>query len=137
MPTRIANLWIIDDDPMASFIIKRVAELGELAAIITIYDEPRGAVDYLLQHKNSVEHLPDVILLDIYMPDLDAWGFLAEFSKIKNELKKTVEIYIISASSNLNDIHQAKSFPQIKAYIQKPVTKEKLRDIIESHGMNS
>jgi response regulator of citrate/malate metabolism len=130
MSKKIANLWIIDDDPMATFYIKRLAELGELADIITIYDKARGAVEYLLQHKNSPEHLPDVILLDIYMPDLDGWGFLQEFGHIKEQLEKKINIYIISSSGNLKDINRAKSIPSVTEYIQKPVTKEKLADIV-------
>lgn len=131
MPRKIANLWIIDDDPMASFYIKRLAELGELADIITIYDKARGAVDYLLHHRQTLEHLPDVILLDIYMPELDGWGFLQEFAKIKDQLAKPIEIYIISSSGHLKDINRANSIPEVKAYIQKPVTKEKLREVVK------
>jgi response regulator of citrate/malate metabolism len=130
MSKKIANLWIIDDDPMATFYIKRLAELGELADIITIYDKARGAVNYLLQHKNSPEHLPDVILLDIYMPELDGWGFLQEFGDIRDQLEKKINIYIISSSGNLKDINRAKSIPSVTEYIQKPVTKEKLADIV-------
>jgi response regulator of citrate/malate metabolism len=131
MSSKIANLWIIDDDPMASFYIKRLAELGELADIITIYDKARGAVDYLLHHKETPEHLPNIILLDIYMPDLDGWGFLQEFSKIKDQLAKNVEVYIISSSGHLKDINRAKAMPEVKGYIQKPVTKEKLRELVK------
>jgi DNA-binding NarL/FixJ family response regulator len=130
MSNKIANLWIIDDDPMASFYIKRLAELGELADIITIYDKARGAVDYLLHHRETLEHLPDVILLDIYMPELDGWGFLEEFSKIRDQLSKPIEIYIISSSGHLKDINRARSMNEVKAYIQKPVTKEKLLEIV-------
>ena len=130
MSKKIGNLWIIDDDPMATFYIKRLAELGELADIITIYDKARGAVDYLLHHKDSDEHLPDVILLDIYMPELDGWGFLTEYGLIKNQLNKPISIYIISSSGNLKDINRARSIPEVKEYIQKPVTKEKLQQIV-------
>jgi response regulator of citrate/malate metabolism len=131
MSSKLANLWIIDDDPMASFYIKRLAELGELADIITIYDKARGAIDYLLHHRQNLEHLPDVILLDIYMPDLDGWGFVEEYGKIKDQLAKKVDIYIISSSGHLKDINRAKSIPEIKAYIQKPVTKDKLREMFK------
>jgi response regulator of citrate/malate metabolism len=135
MSVKIANLWIIDDDPMASFYIKRLAELGELADIITIYDKAWGAVEYMLHHKSSLQHLPDVILLDIYMPDLDGWGFLQEYAKVKDQLAKPIDIYIISSSGHLKDINRdinrAKSLPEIKAYFQKPVTKEMLRELVK------
>jgi CheY-like chemotaxis protein len=128
---KISNLWIIDDDPMASFYIKRLAELGDLADIITIYNKAQWAIDYLLHHKKSVAHLPDVILLDIYMPELDGWGFLEECSKIKNQLVKEIKIFIISSSAHPKDVNRAKLFPEVKAYLQKPVTKEKLKDVVK------
>jgi CheY-like chemotaxis protein len=127
---KIGNLWIIDDDPMASFYIKRLAELGELASIITIYDKAQWAINYLLHHKTSIEHLPDVILLDIYMPELDGWGFLEEYQKIKDQLTKSIDIYIISSSGHSKDVNKAKGFEEVKAYIQKPVTKERLLQLL-------
>jgi response regulator RpfG family c-di-GMP phosphodiesterase len=124
---KVANLWIIDDDPMASFYIRRLAELGELASIITIYDKAQWAIDYLLHHKKSMQHLPDVILLDIYMPELDGWGFLQEFQRIKDQLTKTIDIYIISSSGHPKDKNRAQAIPEVKAYLQKPITKDQLR----------
>jgi CheY-like chemotaxis protein len=127
---RIANLWIIDDDPMTSFYIKRLAELGELASIISIYEQAGGASEYLLHHKKSPEHLPDYILLDLYMPELDGWGFLRQFSEIKDSLIKKVEICIISSSNHPNDRDRAEALPFVKAYIQKPITLDALKEII-------
>jgi response regulator of citrate/malate metabolism len=127
---KIGNLWIIDDDPMASFYIKRLAELGELASIITIYDKAQWAIDYLLSHKDSKEHLPDVILLDIYMPELDGWGFLEHFGSIKQSLAKKIDIYIISSSSHSRDVERARSFTEVKEYITKPITKERLKEVL-------
>lgn len=132
MSRKISNLWIIDDDPMSSFYIKRLAELGELADIITIYEKAQGAVDYMFQHKNSVAHLPDVILLDIYMPGLDGWGFLEAFKKIKEALGKKVEIYIISSSNHNKDVDRASGHSEVSGYFQKPITKEMLAKITDS-----
>jgi len=129
--SKIPNLWIIDDDPMSSFYIKRLAELGEFAHIITIYDKAQWAIDYLLHHRKDVAHLPDVILLDIYMPELDGWGFLEAFGKIKDQLTKKIQIYIISSSGHRNDMNKAMEFPEVAAYLQKPITKEKLQQITQ------
>jgi response regulator of citrate/malate metabolism len=127
---KIENLWIIDDDPMASFYIKRLAELGELANIITIYDKAGGALDYLLLHRESVEQLPDVILLDIYMPEMDGWTFLKVFAETQDQFAKSVDIFIISSSDHLKDINKARSSPHVKAYLQKPVTMEVLKNLV-------
>lgn len=137
MSIKIANLWIIDDDPMSSFYIKRLAELGELASIITIYDRARGAVDYLLHHKKSAEHLPDIILLDIYMPEMDGWGFLQEYGAIRDQLTKKIEIYIISSSNHPRDVSRAESLCEVKDYLVKPVTIEILKKVVFGIGIPS
>jgi response regulator of citrate/malate metabolism len=134
---KIGNLWIIDDDPMASFYIKRLAELGELANIITIYDKAKGALDYLLQHRNSEEQLPDVILLDIYMPEMDGWTFLKVFSETQDQFSKTIDIFIISSSDHLKDINKARSVPHVKAYLQKPVTLNVLKNLVAIQEKNA
>jgi CheY-like chemotaxis protein len=132
MSTKIPNLWIIDDDPMSSFYIKRLAELGELANIITIYNTAQGAINYLLHHRKTAEHLPDIILLDIYMPEVDGWEFLNQFSKNKDQLIKKAAIYIISSSNHPRDLNKAESFPEVRSYFQKPVTLEVLKEMVAS-----
>ena len=138
MLKKLSNLTIVDDDPMSSFYIKRLAELGEVANIITIYNNAQGALDYLVNYKKSDQNLPDIILLDIYMPGIDGWGFLQEFKKFKDSLEKKIEIYIISSSTHPQDISKAKAIPEVKDYFQKPVTMELLKEITEKyHTSNS
>ena len=129
---KIGNLWIIDDDPMSSFYIKRLAELGEFANIITIYDNGKYAIDYLIEHKKSLEHLPDVIFLDIYMPEMDGWAFLEEFAKVKHLFNKQIRIYIITSSDHRQDILRSKQYPDVNDYLQKPVTKEHMKRVVNA-----
>jgi CheY-like chemotaxis protein len=135
MSMKIPNLWIIDDDPMSSFYIKRLAELGELANIITIYNTAQGAINYLLHHKKTAEHLPDIILLDIYMPEVDGWEFLNQLKEIEDQLIKKAAIYIISSSNHPRDLTRAQSFPDVKAYLQKPVTLDVLKEMVAAAGL--
>jgi len=130
MSMKIPNLWIIDDDPMSSFYIKRLAELGELANIITIYNTAQGAINYLLHHRKTTEHLPDIILLDIYMPEVDGWQFLNELKRIEDQLVKRAAIYIISSSNHPRDLSRAETFPVVRSYFQKPVTLEVLKEMV-------
>lgn len=131
MSRKIPNLWIIDDDPMSSFYIKRLAELGELANIISIYNTAQGAINYLLHHKKSPEHLPDIILLDIYMPEIDGWEFLKQLKKIEDQLAKKPAVYIISSSNHPRDLERAAALPIVRHYFQKPVTLEVLKQVVQ------
>lgn len=132
MSKRTPNIWIIDDDPMSSFMLKRLAELGELADIITIFNHARGALEYLSEHKKANNQLPDVILLDIYMPVINGWDFLARFREIKSELEKRIDIILVSSSDHPRDINQAKTFEEVKAYVTKPVSMDRLKELVNA-----
>lgn len=132
MGKKIPNILIIDDDPMSSFMLKRLAELGELADIITIFNSARSALEYIGERKKSDNLLPDVIFLDIYMPILNGWDFLTAFRVLKPELSKKIDIVIVSSSEHPRDIEQARTFEEVKAYAVKPVSLERLKEIIEN-----
>ena len=46
-----------------------------------------------LKSTQEAEELPEVIFLDINMPVMNGWEFMEEFAKIRNMLKKKIEIY--------------------------------------------
>lgn len=131
MAKKTPNIWIIDDDPMSSFMLKRLAELGELADIITIFNHARGALEYLKDHPTSKNQLPDVILLDIYMPLINGWDFLTEYRELKSTLNKPIDIIIVTSSDHPRDVNQAKNFAEVKAYVTKPVSMDRLKELIE------
>jgi len=132
MGKKIPNILIIDDDPMSSFMLKRLAELGELADIITIFNSARSALEYIEERKQADNLLPDVIFLDIYMPILNGWDFLTAFKTLKPQLSKKIDIVIVSSSEHPRDVEQARTFEEVKAYAVKPVSLERLKEIIEN-----
>ncbi len=115
---------------MSSFMLKRLAELGELADIITIYNSARAALDYLQANPKATNQLPDVILLDIYMPVVNGWDFLSRFKELKSELSKPIDIMLVSSSDHPRDISQAQTFEEVMAYVTKPVSLERLKELL-------
>ena len=65
-------------------------------------------------------------LLDINMPVLDGWGFLEEFEVIIPSLKFNLELYIVSASSNTDDVKKSKNYPRVIDYLNKPLSTENI-----------
>jgi CheY-like chemotaxis protein len=70
--------------------------------------------------------LPSVILLDLQMPGLDGWGFLAE--RNKRQLVADVPVVIVSGST---DIELRAMEAGAVAVLRKPVQLQTLRRTIE------
>ncbi|MFZ6052644.1 response regulator [Halocola ammonii] len=121
---------IIDDDPIYVFGAKRVMELADFCKSYLIFHNGEDALNQLsaLIEKGDQEALPDLILLDLNMPIMDGWQFLEEFSRIP--CCKKITIFIVSSSVNPSDIEKAKEYSQVSDYLIKPVTMQRLKEVL-------
>lgn len=122
------SVCIIDDDPIHIFLVKKLIELNHLSNDIIEFNSAVDAYNALAERIDSNQNLPDVILLDINMPEWDGWQFLNEFKK-KTTVQKP-KIYITTSSDNPIDIDQANTHKCVSGFIIKPVTKEALGKIL-------
>lgn len=93
-------------------------------------DTSEEALMQLKRQCMRIENLPDIILLDIYNPYLDAWNFLDRVQALYPLLAKPVEVFILSASKYPTDVERLKQYEFVKAYIVKPITREALQQLI-------
>ena len=64
------------------------------------------------------------------MPVVNGWDFLSKFKEIKGTLSKQVAIMVVSSSDHPRDINQANSFEEVMAYVTKPVSLERLKELL-------
>lgn len=74
------------------------------------------------------EQIPDAILLDVMMPNLDGYTTLSEIKK--NENLNKIKIIFLSAKTGENDIKKGLDLGA-DAYITKPYSIKKLTEKIE------
>jgi CheY-like chemotaxis protein len=130
----ISNLFVIDDDRIYHFLLKNLFKQNGITVKSTFYSNGQDAID-AIRLNNTLEALPDLILLDVNMPIINGWQFLEEYSKIKDGLAKQSSIYMISSSNDEMDINKAKSYGNIvKDYFLKPICKEDLDKIFTVAG---
>lgn len=72
--------------------------------------------------------IPDIILLDLIMPNMDGWKFLEELGAVPDHPKRT-DIYILSAFTNSKDRKRAMEHPFVKGYFDKPLSKNNVESI--------
>lgn len=116
---------IIDDDEIFVFGAKRMIELTGISRDVVSYNNAEEALKAL----SNGHPMPDLILLDLNMPNMDGFELIKKF-KTANLLQKT-SIYIVSSSIDPLDIQRLRNFPEIKDYISKPLTTEKLESLLK------
>ena len=130
--TTIKQLTLVDDDEVFVFLTTKMLEQSKLVELIKIFDNGYDALVFLKENIDNVEALPDVILLDLSMPIMDGWQFLEEYVKIHPVIGKKITIYICSSSISPDDINRAKAINEVSDFIIKPMTKDKLMEMIKN-----
>ncbi|MES2239616.1 MAG: response regulator [Bacteroidota bacterium] len=127
----IKNMTLIDDDDIFVFLTKKAIQTTNLVELIKVFGNGLDAINFLKDNCNDLSVLPEVILLDLSMPIMDGWQFLDEFIKLVPKIDKKITIYICSSSISPSDVLLAKNNNLVSDYIIKPVSKEKLIELIK------
>jgi CheY-like chemotaxis protein len=120
------EICIIDDDHIYQLIIEKVIRRAAIFVKSTAYINARLAFQ---QFKDPEFPLPHLILLDINMPLMDGWEFIAQLSSCRPNLKNETKIYIVTSSIATADKLKAASFEQISGFLSKPLSVQKLKEI--------
>jgi len=123
-------MLVIDDDDINIFIIKKVIEKTGYEVDMISKSNGQLAVDYLTSIANNVEIFPHIILVDINMPVLNGWEFLEVYEKLNIQRQK-VFLYMLSSSVYEYDIEKAKGFKSVDGFISKPLTIERLKELLQ------
>ncbi|HIE31194.1 MAG TPA: response regulator [Methanosarcinales archaeon] len=123
-----AKIMIIDDEPDTVDLVALVLT-NEGYEVIPMYDG-RSALDRLEEEK------PDLILLDIMMPDIDGWGVYQAIRK--NEGTKGIPVVMLTAKSQSIDKMIGLHVVGVDGYITKPFGHRELIDGVKKHleGVN-
>lgn len=129
---KIEIIALIDDDPAFVFITEKIIEKTNHFKEVKVFDNGLNALNYLKENLNNDTHLPNIIFLDLSMPVMDGWQFLDEYALLEIKNKSKITVYICSSSISPYDITRAKSISEVTDFIIKPITKEKLTEIVSA-----
>lgn len=121
----------MDDDEVYLYITKKTLSNLSEDMFVKSFTDGEQAIEYIHDCLRESSNLPDLILLDINMPFMDGWGFLAEFKKMKSALpSQNVHILMVTSSNVSSDLKRAQEFEELTGYVVKPVYEDKLVEIL-------
>lgn len=118
----IDHAFLIDDDAVINIINTKVIQLSKLARKVSSVIEAREALQKLKEIAlTDPDAFPEIIFLDINMPEMDGWEFLHEFIKFPDYILQKSRVVMLTSSIDLFDIKKAKTYGIVSDYIIKPL----------------
>lgn len=120
------KVLLIDDDEIVNSINSVIIKHAKFALKIDSTNSVPSALEYLSEASNQDEY-PEVIFLDLNMPDQNGWDFIEEYAKLGTH--NSTKIIMLTSSISMKDQERASSLEQVTAFISKPLSPELLKDI--------
>lgn len=119
------SILIIDDNEDDRYLLKRMLDEISITGKVFEADNGKTGLDLLNDYQNNCQQYPndfppDLIFLDINMPVLNGFGFLNQFSVLKEKYHSlSSSIIMYTSSEHQDDKTKAFSYDFVKAYIPK------------------
>jgi two-component system, NarL family, nitrate/nitrite response regulator NarL len=116
---------LIDDSEIDLFIQKRFLEVYHFSEELIMYNSAQEALSSL----KTTDIAPDVIFLDLNMPDADGITFLKNFKTLPSPIIKKSRIVVLTSSESNIDRNYVLSFNHVIHFITKPLKHSDIEDL--------
>ncbi|MDF2430475.1 MAG: hypothetical protein JWP44_106 [Mucilaginibacter sp.] len=117
-------LFVLDNNELDQRIIKLNLLRFPVFKHALYFYESIKLIKYMKENKDDRSNLPDVILLDLNMPEFNGWNVLDALQILYPSLCKKPLVYMVSASSMSKNVNRSLAYPFVKDFIPKPVTRD-------------
>ncbi|NPA57709.1 MAG: response regulator [Aquificae bacterium] len=107
------KVLIIDDNEQNRLLVKLVLEQNGYQVI-----EAESGVDGI---RKAIDHLPDLIILDIMMPQVSGWEVMEVLKE--NTATKKIPVVVLTALDQIGDL-------EADGYLQKPLDVARLLETV-------
>lgn len=122
----IKTIMLVDDNPTDRFIHTKLLNIYSIGENILEFQSGRLALDYISQNKETPDSLPDLILLDVLMPEMNGFDFLIHFENLHDDLPKQPLVYMLSSTDDELDLRRARHSKVVQKMLRKPFSPEAL-----------
>ena len=125
----MSKLVVINADPMEHLLIKHLLKHCSAFSQVTYVLDGSFIIEFIEEYSLNESILPDVILLDLAMPYLSSWDFLDRLHRIYDNVKKKIDVYLLTPFIHHNDVERLSKYPFVKSVISKPLNTEILNNL--------
>ena len=132
---KLKSILLIDDDDVTNFYNSHI--ISTMGITDHVHAELNGedALRYLVEKARFKDDFvrPDLIFLDVNMPIMNGFEFLAEYEKLAEEDRGQFLIVMLTSSLLEVDKNRASAFGCLSDYYAKPLKQEALAEIVNKY----
>ena len=137
MSSNQRKVLLIDDNEVDLKINSKIISITNLFDEIVVCQSGEEGLAYLNKYQNEPENLPDFILLDIQMPEMDGFEFLEFFKKFPSSIKDKCLVAILSSTLDFGDIKKAEANPHVIKLLKKPLFPTELDELLKKYSLRN
>lgn len=134
---KFKNVLLIDDSISSNQYNRILIEELDIAENIVLKNSADQALQYLGGGEQANYPKPNLILLDLAMPQMDGFMFLDEYAKLPVEATNNWKIVLAIVSDFLDqeNFEKSKQFKSLGVleHIKKPLDKEDIVNLLEEY----
>jgi len=133
------SILFVDDDEISNLFNKIFMEKLNLKVDVDFVLNGKEALDLLIPSEEySTVLMPCLILLDIKMPIMNGWEFLKAYEEqVSAKIRDKITIVMLTTCENEGDAIKAMDNPNVKEFIQKPLSEKTIRGLIRKYFKNT
>jgi len=133
MKKKLDCIMLIDDSDEDNFYHQLVLKEADITNHIQVAESGFEALNFLTEENR----VPELIFLDINMPAMNGWDFMEEYKKLSVKQKAQITIIMLTTSLHPEDKKKSEKIPEINGFETKPLTHEKLINILKLHFLHN
>jgi two-component system chemotaxis response regulator CheY len=126
----LSKVYVIDDDEICLLSSEYIFTESLYTEGCTNFKDPRKALA-TLKRDLETDNLPEIIILDLNIPEMCGWEFLEKLKPYEAQLRNKCFIYMLTSSVDQADRVRAQSCGLVFELIKKPFTLDKLNQMVQ------
>ncbi len=130
------KVLVVNDNELLLLIAKKMIALSNFAEETITATNGLEAIEYfedLLQNERPLNEAPEFIFLDLHMPTMDGWEFLAVFTEKYAKHFPNLKIAILSASVDMQEMLMLVKYPIVIDFVSTPINEEVLNTVLAKY----